>query len=355
MGNSVPRRTSDVVQGKCKITIFTKDSFFNIFQIFLLVTDEEIVVLKRTFEDLAARNPNSDTGVDKRTFLRVFQLPGMLGERLYAVFDRKKKECVEFEDFLWGLSQIVRGTRDEKLKFLFAMYDLNEGGTIEKPELTNMLNSEVFAAHSLLEDDLGAQQDLATASEEVHAKKLQEHKERVDEMVTSAFKDFASDKAKGLTHEEFYNWIAKYPENLEVVEAVFLRHTIQSEEVVEVVHDQLPETVIEEPEGADGKQANDSAYHFAGNAVPSSGTLGHKSGRWGHESASATGSLRGKPRSASIGRKHDRSGKGSHSVDKGRKFLDEVFSGSMSALESPGPGDLNKSLTSKKKMVFLFD
>lgn len=41
-----------------------------------------------THPDLAARSPGAT--MDKNTFLQLFDIPGMLGERLFSVFDSKK-------------------------------------------------------------------------------------------------------------------------------------------------------------------------------------------------------------------------------------------------------------------------
>ncbi len=46
----------------------------------------------RTFQDLAARSTvdgkRNNKAIDKINFLRLFKLPGMLGERVFDVFDQ---------------------------------------------------------------------------------------------------------------------------------------------------------------------------------------------------------------------------------------------------------------------------
>jgi Ca2+-binding EF-hand superfamily protein len=46
-------------------------------------------------------------------------------ERLFQLFDTKHTGVVDFEEFLVGIAVCVRGTPDERISFLFHLYDLN--------------------------------------------------------------------------------------------------------------------------------------------------------------------------------------------------------------------------------------
>ena len=72
--------------------------------------DDELSLIYKTFATLATRSPG-DT-VDKITFLRFFPLPGLLGERLFSVFDTKETGVIDFEEFLAGLSVIAKGDEE---------------------------------------------------------------------------------------------------------------------------------------------------------------------------------------------------------------------------------------------------
>ena len=65
----------------------------------------------------------------------------MWGERLFEKFDRYKTACIDFEEFMTGLSIWTKGTEDEKIRFLFSLYDLKRNGQIEKSELKTMLHN----------------------------------------------------------------------------------------------------------------------------------------------------------------------------------------------------------------------
>lgn len=68
--------------------------------------DDEVHVLKKTWQDLADRS--NGKGIDKDTFLQYFPLNGLLGERLFAQFDTKSTGFIGFEEFITGLATVCR-------------------------------------------------------------------------------------------------------------------------------------------------------------------------------------------------------------------------------------------------------
>ena len=98
---------------------------------------DETRMIQATFRDLALRSP--DKVIDKGTFLKFFPLPGLLGERLFKVFDRKQTGVVDFEEFVCGLSACLKGTLEEKMRFIFQVYDLTGDNAVSREELATML------------------------------------------------------------------------------------------------------------------------------------------------------------------------------------------------------------------------
>eukprot|EP00736_Rhodelphis_marinus_P007849 Rmarinus@m.1239 len=98
---------------------------------------EEVAVLKQMFKDAAKRSKGKT--VDKATFLTMFPLPSLMGERLFTMFDTKKTGVLDCEEFIAGFFLCLRGSEEKRTKFIFDMYDLRGDGSIHPAELVQML------------------------------------------------------------------------------------------------------------------------------------------------------------------------------------------------------------------------
>ncbi|XP_053992890.1 uncharacterized protein LOC128883985 isoform X2 [Hylaeus volcanicus] len=102
--------------------------------------NEWITVFKRMFRDLAQESDTTKQTIDKDFFLEYFPLPGVIGERLFDLFDVDKSKTIDFDEFFRGLSIIYNGTLEEKKRFLFNMYDLDNNGRISRAEVSALLS-----------------------------------------------------------------------------------------------------------------------------------------------------------------------------------------------------------------------
>ena len=71
---------------------------------------------------MAIRSP--DDTIAKDTFLNFFDLPGVVGERLFEVFDRKNNGVIDFEEFMEGYYKFARGSTESKMEMMFQLFDL---------------------------------------------------------------------------------------------------------------------------------------------------------------------------------------------------------------------------------------
>jgi len=151
--------------------------------------------------------------VDKTTFLKYFPLPGMMGERLFSVFDRDNSGAIDFQEFLTGMGLIYRGTLEEKRRFLFEMYDLDDDGVVTREELFTML-SHIPSAFKIL--------DASMEGARGHSIELREDPQtisRIRNIVDSAFENKKEDE--NLTFEEFTRVVNKTPEILEIINVFY--------------------------------------------------------------------------------------------------------------------------------------
>uniref|UniRef100_A0A3P8ZYH0 EF-hand domain-containing protein n=1 Tax=Esox lucius TaxID=8010 RepID=A0A3P8ZYH0_ESOLU len=66
---------------------------------------------------------------------------GAYAHFLFEAFDTNKNGSVSFEDFVFGLSIILRGTINDRLNWAFNLYDQNKDGCITKEEMMDIMKS----------------------------------------------------------------------------------------------------------------------------------------------------------------------------------------------------------------------
>ncbi|KAL0237052.1 hypothetical protein PCE1_000449 [Barthelona sp. PCE] len=127
MGQSQSQLTSDELRDLQRISKFTA---------------KELKRLYKRFKDL----DTSSTGTLTRAeFLALPELAmNPLRDRILILLDANSSGSVNFRDFVSVLSVFTaRASREEKLRFSFRLYDLDEDGVIRKHELLEVLQTMV--------------------------------------------------------------------------------------------------------------------------------------------------------------------------------------------------------------------
>ena len=70
-------------------------------------------------------------------------------DRLYTLFDRDGDEKVDFGEFAGGLSVLCAGSREEKLKLVFAFVDADGNGSLSKAELMGFFTTLLVVTQGL--------------------------------------------------------------------------------------------------------------------------------------------------------------------------------------------------------------
>lgn len=88
---------------------------------------------------------NKDGVVDKDAFTKGLQAIGitdpLLIEQNFNAFDADKDGKIDFREFACGLSVILKGTPEERLRLMFNSYDLNGDGYLTPDELLHLMKT----------------------------------------------------------------------------------------------------------------------------------------------------------------------------------------------------------------------
>ena len=209
----------------------------------MVVDDDEVYVLQKTWQDLADRT--NGKGIDKETFLQYFPLTGLLGERLFANFDKKGNGFIDFDEFIGGLAVCCRGSTEEKIKFMFQMFDVSHNSTVSKQELSTLLNhvpkqvlhgayGSPFVAYSMTRSNSMSLSSNLAGSDNGHDSEREYHPEQnapdsdyddVDmytnhDLVEKCFDECDLNHEGRLHFEEFKMWVERTPGILEYLESI---------------------------------------------------------------------------------------------------------------------------------------
>ena len=190
----------------------------------------ELHELKMKFETLAERSKGPT--VDKATFLKIFPLPGILGERLFTLFDVDRSGVLDYEEFICGLALFCRGSQEERLRVMFDMYDLAGDGAIHKKELSILLSHmpKEKLEHSRLANKIrSVSLDKSDDEKDANGNSTPKsgknengefgynddnntHSIEIDKLVEQAFKDCDLNRDGKLSFHQFNLWVNQNPD-----------------------------------------------------------------------------------------------------------------------------------------------
>lgn len=186
---------------------------------------DEIYIIQKIWEDLADRT--NGKGIDKETFLQYFPMTGLLGERLFVQFDVKKTGYIDIDDFVSNLAQVCRGSMEDKMRFLFNMYDTSHDNTVSKQELTTLLNQvpkHILVGYSLDREAVPSL-DVEVTETGDDSEEDTDELQHVDEytnhdIIEKAFEECDLNHEGRLSYEQFKMWVEKTPGILEYIESI---------------------------------------------------------------------------------------------------------------------------------------
>ena len=119
--------------------------------------------LYEIYRDLSSRS--NENVLTKLTFFSYYNLPGIIGDRLFAVFDKSGKNTLTESDFITGMETLFCGDFETSSKLIFDFYDFDKDGKIYSEDIRTVLsyitlNDVSFSKHSKYKGRVQSQEEL---------------------------------------------------------------------------------------------------------------------------------------------------------------------------------------------------
>ena len=96
--------------------------------------------LKQVWKDLSGRAQGEKDGIDKITFQKYYELPGLISERLFSVFDSSGRGYLSLNDFTNNMLILFSSDFEQLLQFIMKFYDFDNDGKITKEDIRVVLS-----------------------------------------------------------------------------------------------------------------------------------------------------------------------------------------------------------------------
>ncbi len=96
--------------------------------------------LAQIWRDLAKRSNEKKKGINKITFAKYYELPGLINERLFQLFDRDNNGYLDGKEFINGMIILFTESFSTLTKFIFTFYDFDQDGLITREDVRVVLS-----------------------------------------------------------------------------------------------------------------------------------------------------------------------------------------------------------------------
>ena len=96
--------------------------------------------LKQVWKDLSSRSKGEKEGIDKITFQKYYELPGLISERLFSVFDSSGNGYLSLNDFIFNMLTLFSSNFEKLIEFILKFYDFDKDGKITKEDIRVVLS-----------------------------------------------------------------------------------------------------------------------------------------------------------------------------------------------------------------------
>ena len=104
-------------------------------------TDAFKQYLKQVWKDLNSRSgDDNEKGIDKVTFQKYYELPGLISERLFSVFDKNNTGYLTLQEFTENMITLFSSDLEKLLLFILKFYDFDRDQKITKEDVRVVLS-----------------------------------------------------------------------------------------------------------------------------------------------------------------------------------------------------------------------
>ena len=104
-------------------------------------TDAFKQYLKQVWKDLNSRSgDDNEKGIDKVTFQKYYELPGLISERLFSVFDKNNTGYLTLQEFTENMIALFSSDLEQLLLFILKFYDFDRDQKITKEDVRVVLS-----------------------------------------------------------------------------------------------------------------------------------------------------------------------------------------------------------------------
>ena len=148
-------------------------------------------------------------GVTKSVFDKYYELPGIIGDRLFHVFNKNNREYITLKEFSSGMKNLFCDDFDKTSKFIFDFYDYDNDGKINKEDI------RVILSYITLGDDVSSKTPMKDLS---YTKRINSQEE-LNNILEICFKDI---KGEYMTYEDFKKVIEEVNSDIYLMIYLFL-------------------------------------------------------------------------------------------------------------------------------------
>ena len=167
--------------------------------------------LAEIWGDLARRGKEPSKGIKKITFTQYYELPGIISDRLYAVFDRNNNNFLDPAEFIGGMTTLFTENFEKLAKFIFRFYDFDNDNKITKEDV------RVVLSYVPLNIDFNAGKKKVMKYEKNNFKEHIESQKELFDILSTSFGDKDT-----LTFDEYINVVENKSSDIFLFILIFL-------------------------------------------------------------------------------------------------------------------------------------